>query len=147
MADSEQKELDKQLTELLQDNRITPCDSPFAAPVIFVKKKDGSKRLCMDYHQLNDITIKSRYPLPPIDDLFNQLKGAVIFSKLDLISGYHQVSISEEDRCKSAFITHKGQYQWNVMPFGLANAPTTLQRLMNHVLRDYINRFCIVYFG
>ena len=145
MSEAEKEELNRQLKELLQDNRIEPCDSPFAAPVIFVKKKDGTKRLCVDYRQLNDITIKAKYPIPIIEDLFDQLRGATIFSKLDLISGYHQVPIDERDKSKTAFVTHAGQYQWNVMPFGLTNAPATFQRLMNHVLRAYLGKFCVVY--
>ncbi|CAL9733436.1 unnamed protein product [Monosporozyma servazzii] len=145
LSESQREELNQELRTLIAENRIVPSDSPFAAPVIFVKKKDGSKRLCVDYRQLNEITIKARYPLPIIDDLFDSLKDAKIFSKLDLISGYHQVPISPRDRSKTAFVTPRGQYEWNVMPFGLTNAPATFQRLMNHVLRDFLNEFCVVY--
>ncbi|CCD25382.1 uncharacterized protein NDAI_0F00630 [Naumovozyma dairenensis CBS 421] len=145
MAEEERKALEDELKDLMKDNKTSPSDSPFAAPVIYVKKKDGSRRLCVDYRRLNEITVKAKYPIPLIDDLFDQLRGATIFSKLDLVSGYHQVPIAEEDRYKTAFITQRGQYQWNVMPFGLTNAPATFQRLMNHVLRDYIGEFCIVY--
>ena len=145
LSESQQEELNQELRDLISENRIVPSDSPFAAPVIFVKKKDGTKRLCVDYRQLNEITIKARYPLPVIDDLFDSLKGATVFSKLDLISGYHQVPIAPGDRPKTAFVTPRGQYEWNVMPFGLTNAPATFQRLMNYVLRDYLNEFCVVY--
>lgn len=145
ISESQQEELNDQLRELITENRIVPSDSPFAAPVIFVKKKDGTKRLCVDYRQLNDITIKARYPLPIIDDLFDSLKGAKVFSKLDLISGYHQVPIASKDRPKTVFVTPRGQYEWNVMPFGLTNAPATFQRLVNHVLREYLSEFCVVY--
>lgn len=145
MSPLDQQELKKQLNELLQTDKIFPSDSPFAAPVIFVKKKDGSKRLCMDYRALNEITIKSRFPLPLIEDVLDALHGASVFSKLDLIAGYHQVSIEEPDQYKTAFITPNGQYSWRVMPFGLTNAPATFQRLMNHVLREHINRICVVY--
>ena len=145
MSPSDQEELNKQLKELIQADKIFPSDSPFAAPVIFVKKKDGSKRLCVDYRALNEITIKSRFPLPLIEEVLDSLHGASIFSKLDLISGYHQVGIEEPDQYKTAFITTNGQYTWRVMPFGLTNAPATFQRLMNHVLRNYINKICVVY--
>lgn len=138
-------ELEQQIKELISSGRISPSDSPFAAPVLFVKKKDGSSRLCVDYRGLNNATVKSKFPLPLIEDVLDSLHGAKIFSKLDLISGYHQVSVNEPDRYKTSFITHEGQYQWNVMPFGLTNAPATFQRLMNAVLRPYISKFCVVY--
>ena len=112
LSESQQEELNNELRELIAENRIVPSDSSFAAPVIFVKKKDGT---CVDYRQLNDITIKARYPLPIIDDLFDSLKGATVFSKLDLISGYHQGPVEPKDRSKKAFVTPRGQYGWNVM--------------------------------
>lgn len=145
MSPADQQELEKQLSQLLEDRRITPIDSPFAAPVISVKKKDGTKRLCVDYRQLNDITIKSKYLLPLIKDIFDRLHGVTIFSKLDLISGYHQVPIKHTDKSKIAFITSQGQYTWNVMPFGLTNAPATFQWLMNQILRPFLHKFCVVY--
>lgn len=142
---TDQMELEKQLQELIDTGKIFPSDSPFAAPILFVKKKDGTKRLCVDYRGLNDVTIKSKFPLPLIEDVLDRLHGAKIFSKLDLISGYHQVSVHKADQHKTAFITGQGQYSWKVMPFGLTNAPATFQRLMNYVLRDYINDICVVY--
>lgn len=145
LSASDRDELDKQLSELIASGNVIPSESPYAAPVIFVQKKDGTKRLCVDYRGLNDITIKSKFPLPLIEDVLDQLSGATIFSKLDLISGYHQVAIADEDQYKTAFTTHRGQYSWRVMPFGLTNAPATFQRLMNYVLRDYINKICVVY--
>lgn len=145
LSPADQAELEKQLKELIADEKIVPSDSPFASPILFVKKKDGSKRLCVDYRALNEITVKSRFPLPLIEDVLDNLRGATVFSKLDLISGYHQVSINPPDRHKTAFITSHGQYSWNVMPFGLTNAPATFQRLMNHVLRDEIHKICEVY--
>ncbi|KAM9886291.1 hypothetical protein OXX79_014291, partial [Metschnikowia pulcherrima] len=120
-----------QIDGLLQDGKIEPCGSPFGAPVIFVKKKDGSKRLCVDYRALNNITVRERFPLPLIDDIFDALAGAKVFSSLDLHSGYHQVRIADEDVYKTAFVTPFGQYAWRVMPFGLTNAPSTFQHLMN----------------
>lgn len=139
-------ELDETLKELIEENRIVPSDSPFAAPVIFVKKKDGTKRLCVDNRRLNDITIKTSYAIPIIDDLFDLLKGATISSKLDFISGYHQVKISEDDQYKTVFCySIRGQYGWKVITFGLTNALTTFQRLMNHFLREFLNEFCVVY--
>ena len=133
------------MQELLDKGFIKPSVSPWGAPVLFVKKKDGSLRLCIDYRELNKVTIKNKYPLPRIDDLFDQLQGAGIFSKIDLRSGYHQLKIKEEDRPKSAFRTRYGHYEFVVMPFGLTNAPAAFMDVMNRVFHDYLDKFVVVF--
>jgi hypothetical protein len=136
MSTPELKELQMQLEELLKKGYIRPSVSPWGAPVLFVKKKDGTLRLCIDFRQLNKVTIKNKYPLPRIDDLFDQLKDARIFSKIDLRSGYHQVRIRDEDINKTSFRTRYGHYEFTVVPFGLSNAPVVFMCLMNGVFRN-----------
>ena len=121
------------MKELLDKGFIRPCSSPWGAPVLFMKKKDGSLRLCIDYRQLNKVTIENKYPLPRIDDLFDQLQGARCFSKIDLRSGYHQLWIRSGDVPKTAFPTRYGHYEFLVMSFGLTNAPVAFMDLMNWV--------------
>ena len=134
MAPLELKELKLQLQELLEKKRfIRPSVSPWEALVLFVKKKDGTLRLCIDYRQLNKLTMKNKYPLPRIDDLFDQLKGASIVSKIDLQSRYHQLRNKDVDVHKTTFITRYGHYEFLVMSFGLTNAPAAFMDLMNHV--------------
>ncbi|GJT44485.1 putative reverse transcriptase domain-containing protein [Tanacetum coccineum] len=132
LAPSELKELADQLQELSEKGFIRPSSSPWGAPVLFVKKKDGSFRMCIDYRELNKLTVKNRYPLPKIDDLFDQLQGSSVYSKIDLRSGYHQLRIREEDIPITAFRTRYGHYEFQVMPFGLTNAPA-FHDLMNRV--------------
>ena len=145
MAPAELKELQTQLQELLDKGFIRPSYSPWGAPVLFVKKKDGSFRMCIDYRELNKVTVKNKYPLPRIDDLFDQLKGASIFSKIDLRSGYHQLKVKDSDIAKTAFRTRYGHYEFTVMPFGLTNAPAAFMDLMNRVFRKYLDKFVIVF--
>ncbi|CAH1422254.1 unnamed protein product [Lactuca virosa] len=139
------QELSSQLSELLSKGFIRPSFSPWGAPVLFVKKKDGSFRMCIDYRELNKLTIKNRYPLPRIDDLFDQLQGANYYSKIDLRSGYHQLKVREEDIPKTAFRTRYGHYEFVVMPFGLTNAPTAFMDLINRVCRPFLDNFVIVF--
>lgn len=141
----DKKELTQQIDQLLQDGKIEPCGSPYGAPVIFVKKKDGTKRLCVDYRALNNITVRERFPLPLIDDIFDALAGSKVFSSVDLLSGYHQVKIADQDVYKTAFVTPFGQYAWRVMPFGLTNAPSTFQHLMNQIFHPILQKFVVVY--
>src|SRR6266496_4906169 len=139
LSQLELRELKWQLDQLLKDGKIRPSTSPYGAPVLFAKKKDGKLRMCIDYRALNSQTIQNRYALPRIDELFNCLHGAKVFSKLDLTSGYYQIAINPKDRYKTAFRMHYGHYEFNVMPFGLTNAPATFQTLMNDIFRDLLD--------
>ncbi|KAJ9541866.1 hypothetical protein OSB04_028372 [Centaurea solstitialis] len=145
LAPSELKEMLAQLQELLDKGFIRPSTSPWGAPVLFVKKKDGTMRMCIDYRELNKVTVKNKYPLPRIDDLFDQLQGAKFFSKIDLRSGYHQLKVREEDIPKTAFRTRYGHYEFLVMSFGLTNAPAAFMDLMNRVCKPYLDKFVIVF--
>ncbi|GKC20732.1 putative reverse transcriptase domain-containing protein [Tanacetum coccineum] len=145
LAPAELQELSTQLQELSDRGFIRPSSSPWGAPVLFVKKKDGSFRMCIDYRELNRLTVKNRYPLPRINDLFDQLQGSRVYSKIDLRSGYHQLRVREEDIPKTAFRTRYGHYEFQVMPFGLTNAPTVFMDLMNRVCKPYLDRFVIVF--
>ncbi|GJW49567.1 putative reverse transcriptase domain-containing protein [Tanacetum coccineum] len=145
LAPSEMQELSDQLQELADRGFIRPSTSPWGTLVLFVKKKDGSFRMCIDYRELNKLTIKNRYPLPRIDDLFNQLQGSSVYSKIDLRSGYHQLKVRDEDIPKTAFRTRYGHYEFQVMPFGLTNAPAVFMDLMNRVCKPYLDKFVIVF--
>jgi hypothetical protein len=138
-------ELKKQLQELLDKGFIRPSTSPWGCPALFVKKKDESLRLCIDYHPLNAVTIKNKYPLPRIDVLFDQLVGAKVFSKIDLHSGYHQIKIRASDILKTAFSTRYGLYEYLVMSFGLTNAPAYFMYLMNYVFMPELDKFVVVF--
>ena len=141
----EMAELQRQLEEYLSKGLIRPSASPYGAPVLFARKKTGGLRMCIDYRALNKITVKNRYPLPRMDDLFDRLQGAALFTKIDLTQGYHQIRVAEADVPKTAFRTHYGHFEFLVMPFGLCNAPASFMTLMNSILRPYIDRFVIVF--
>ena len=145
MAPAELRELKAQLEELLSKGFIRPSISPWGAPVLFMKKKDGSLRLCIDYRQLNRVTIRNQYPLPRIDELFDQIQGSRVYSKIDLRPGYYQLRVQESDVPKTAFRTRYGHYEFLVMPFGLTNAPAAFMDLMNQVFQPYLDRFIIVF--
>jgi hypothetical protein len=146
LGPNELKECQDTCDDLLSKGMIQPSCSPFAAPVLFVRKKEGTLRMVVDYRQLNAITISDRYPIPRIDDLIDKLKGAKVFTSMDLLSGYHQVRLKEEDIPKTAFRTPFGLYEFKVLPFGLTNAPATFQRLMNELFHDFIREgFVVVY--
>ncbi|GKE70832.1 putative reverse transcriptase domain-containing protein [Tanacetum coccineum] len=145
LAPSEMQELSNQLQELADQGFIRPSTSPWGAPVLFVKKKDGSFRMCIDYRELNKLTVKNRYPLPRINDLFDQLQGSSVYSKIDLRSGYHQLRVRDEDIPKTAFRTRYEHYEFQVMPFGLTNAPAVFMDIMNRVYKSYLDKFVIVF--
>jgi hypothetical protein len=138
-------ELKKQIDELLMKGYIRPSTSPWAALVLFVEKKDGTKRMCIDYRAMNKVAVKNKYPLPRIYDLFDQLRGASVFSKIDMRSGYHQLGIRPSDIPKTIFITKYGLYEFTVMSFGLTNAPAFFMYLMNNVFMDYLDKFVVVF--
>ncbi|GFH16406.1 reverse transcriptase domain-containing protein, partial [Haematococcus lacustris] len=155
MSQPELDQLKKQLDDLLAKGFIRPTTSPFAAPVLFVRKKDDSPRLCVDFRALYQQTLKNRYPLPRIDDLLDQLSGAQVFSKIDLRSGYHQIRVAEDDiphtranysalvTGATTFRTRYGHYEFTVLPFGLCNAPATFQQLMNDVFKPHLDDFVL----
>ncbi|GJY88824.1 putative reverse transcriptase domain-containing protein [Tanacetum coccineum] len=145
LAPSEMKELSDQLQEISDKGFIRPTSSPWGAPILFIKKKDGSIWMCIDYRELNKLTVKNRYPLPRIDDLFDQLQGSSVYSNIDLRSGYHQLRVREEDIPKTTFRTHYGHYKFQVMPFGLTNALAVFMDLMNRVCKPYLDKFVIFF--
>jgi hypothetical protein len=144
MSTPELDELKMQLKEMMDKGYIQPSVSPWGAPILFIKKKESTLRLCIDYMKLNKVTIKNKYPLPRIDELFDQLGGVSIFSKIDLRSGYHQVRIKGEDIHKTAFLMRYGHYEFVVVPFGLTNAPATFMCLMNNVLTKFLDKCVLV---
>jgi hypothetical protein len=145
MPVNELVELKKQIAELQSKGFIRPSSSPWGAPVLFVEKKDGTQQMCVNYRSLNEVTIKNKYPLPRIEDLFDQMVGASIFSKIDLRSGYYQLKIWESNIPKTAFRTRCGLYEYIVMSFELINAPAYFMYLMNKVFMEYLNKFVVVF--
>ncbi|MGL5500526.1 MAG: reverse transcriptase/ribonuclease H family protein, partial [Plesiomonas shigelloides] len=145
MSPAERAEAEKQISKLLSKGWIAPSSSPFGSPILFVKKKDETLRMCVDYRALNKDTVKNRYPLPRIDDLLDQFAGATISSSLDLAQGYHQIRITPEDVPKTAFRSSIGHFEYKVLPFGLTNAPATFQNVMNDIFRPYLHKFVLVY--
>jgi hypothetical protein len=145
MSVEELKELKKQLTELQEAGYICLSSSPWGASILFVQKKDGSQRMCVDYRYLNDVTVKNKYPLPCIEELFDQMRGSKVFSKIDLRPGYHQMRIRPSDIPKTAFSTRYGLYEFTVMSFGLTNSPAYFMNLMNKVFMEYLDRFVVVF--
>ena len=141
----QKREIQKQIKEMINDDIIRESQSPWAAPIVLVRKKDGSVRFCVDYRKLNQVTTRDHYPLPRTEDILDTLNGSQYFTTLDLRSGYWQVPVREEDKKKTAFVFSAGLYEYNVMPFGLTNAPATFQRLMDAVLAGLRWKSCLVY--
>jgi hypothetical protein len=145
MSFVEMTEIKKKVQGLLDQGVIRPNSSPYGSAIVMVQKKDGTWRMCVDYRALNKITVKNRYPLPHIDDLLDQLKNFVYFTKLDLCSGYYQIRVAKQDAWKIAFKTKQGLFEWLVMPFGLCNASVNFMSVMNNVFRPFLDNFVIVY--
>jgi hypothetical protein len=145
MTTPELAELKEHIKELIDNGFIRPSSSPWGGPVICVPKKDGTQRLCVDYCALNEVTIKNKYPLSRIDDLFDQLRGACVFSRINLRSGYHQLKVQECDIPKTALVLRYGLYEFTVMSFGLTNAPAYFMYMMNKVFMEYLDKFVVMF--
>ena len=145
MARDKQEDADAQIQASCEKGLARPSNSAWASPIVMVRKKDGTFRLCVDYRALNDRTLKDAYPLPRIQDTLDTLSGSKFFSTCDLRSGYWQIGLSEDAKQKAAFCTRSGLWEWNVMPFGLCNAPATFQRLMDRILSGLQWQICLVY--
>lgn len=141
----QKNEIENQLNQMLQTRIIRPNSSPFPSPVLLVKKKDGSWCFCVDYRQLNAITIKNRHPIPIVDELLDELANAAVFNELDFRAGYHQIRMVVGEEFKTAFCTHNGLFEFLVMPFGLTNAPATFQSFMNQIFSSLLHKGVLVF--